>query len=365
MTKTAYILLLSVVLTASAGKAQISIGTSIPDASSVLELYSNNKGLLLPRVTLSNNLSNADPVEAPSSGLLVFNTGTNQPIGFYYWTGISWNLIGSGISDPVSHSGSSTDKAIARFQGTSGNIIQNSPVILSDEGHVSGVNQLTSMGLRITENPTANHQLVSDATGAGSWQAALPVDVRKNDTLIVAHANTLNFSPGINVKDAGNSEAHVTFFKNNVAHHIIQLSSSDETDLNTDTPTAINWNTEHYKDESTFIHSNETNPSRLYVRVNGVYEVNYMFSCFNLETTRVTIKTQLRKNGHENISHSTSYVFAYHINNDWVSRTSTSFLIQLEADDYIELVTSRQTNSGELLLLPDENILFLQLVKKL
>lgn len=76
--------------------AQIGIQTNTPDASAALDIVAADKGLLIPRVTLTNDLTNASPVTAPATGLLVFNTGANQPVGLYYWNGSSWNLFNAG-----------------------------------------------------------------------------------------------------------------------------------------------------------------------------------------------------------------------------------------------------------------------------
>lgn len=54
-------------------RAQVSIGTQNPDASSVLELKSDTKGLLFPRVTTFQR----DAINLPSKGLLVYNTYRN------------------------------------------------------------------------------------------------------------------------------------------------------------------------------------------------------------------------------------------------------------------------------------------------
>ncbi len=358
------ILLVFLITATQFANAQIGVGTVAPHASAELELYNPVKGLLIPRLALSTNLTNPSPVSSPSVGLMVFNTGENQPTGFYFWDGSSWKLISTPNADNISSVIPVSNNAVARFQGTDGKTIQTSPLLLTDLNDLSGANNLTVNGLQVTTNPTAGFQLVSDANGTANWLPAAPVDILKNDTMIVANAKYLNFTTGINVQHPFSNEALITFFKNSVAQNVMQLSTSESINLNTTTPTPINWNTTYYKDLASFIHSETSNPSRMYVRSSGLYEVNYMFSCYNVETTRVTIRVRLRKNGTTMIPHSTTYIFAYHINNDWVTRTSTSFLIQLEENDYIELVTNRQTQSGQLLLLPDENLFFLQLVRK-
>lgn len=53
--------------------AQIGIGTSSPDKSSVLDLTSNNKGLLVPRMSSAKR----DSILLPPKGLIIFNTTSN------------------------------------------------------------------------------------------------------------------------------------------------------------------------------------------------------------------------------------------------------------------------------------------------
>lgn len=77
---------------------QVGIHTDTPDNSSALEISATNRGLLIPRVTLTSSLSNPSPVTAPAVGLMVFNSGPNQAVGFYYWSGTAWVQIGSGGS---------------------------------------------------------------------------------------------------------------------------------------------------------------------------------------------------------------------------------------------------------------------------
>lgn len=93
-------LLLLLLLTAEAmlATAQVGVHTDFPDNSSAMDIVASNRGLLIPRVTLTSSLANPSPVTAPAVGLLVFNSGANQPVGFYFWNGTSWVAIGSGGS---------------------------------------------------------------------------------------------------------------------------------------------------------------------------------------------------------------------------------------------------------------------------
>jgi len=73
----------------------VGIGTNNPHASAVLDLESDNQGILIPRLTLTN-LNQSLPVTNPAIGLMVYNTGGSLENGFYYWTGSMWKLIGAG-----------------------------------------------------------------------------------------------------------------------------------------------------------------------------------------------------------------------------------------------------------------------------
>lgn len=68
-------------LTAS---AQVGIGTSSPNASAQLDISSNSKGLLTPRMTATQRTG----ISNPATGLLVYQTDGNS--GFYYYNGSSW-----------------------------------------------------------------------------------------------------------------------------------------------------------------------------------------------------------------------------------------------------------------------------------
>ena len=75
--------------------AQTGINTRTVNVNSVLEVFSTNKGTLLPRIALVAT-DNISPLTAHVAGMLVYNTATsgvnpNQVIpGYYYNNGIQW-----------------------------------------------------------------------------------------------------------------------------------------------------------------------------------------------------------------------------------------------------------------------------------
>lgn len=337
-----------------------------PDPSSEVELFSLSKGILIPRLALSLNLFNSTPVSSPSEGLLIFNNGANQLQGFYYWTGSYWSLLKTSTGNEASGPTSSNDNAIVRFDGISGKVIQNSAVLIDDVSNVTMVNNITTTGFTLTTNPSEGKILVSDNSGNGAWQSAPPIDVEQNSTLITANVNQLNFEGGCNVYENNDYKATVRCYKNNVTKDVIQLNSSDTSDLNNLTSYyAIPWDGEQHKDHSSFEHSNSVNPSQVKVKIKGIYEVNYMFSIINKTIMRKTIRARFLKNSTDIIPYISSYSFSYNIADDKVSHISSSFLIELEANDYIEIVTNGQTNPGPVNLMPNENVLFMRLIREL
>lgn len=78
-----------------AQSAAINSDGSVGHSSAMLEVKSNNKGLLIPRVSLTST-TDATTISAPAFSLMVFNnafagSGNTAVIpGYYYWNGGSW-----------------------------------------------------------------------------------------------------------------------------------------------------------------------------------------------------------------------------------------------------------------------------------
>lgn len=82
--------------------AQVGINTTTPNGATVLDIKSNQKGILIPRLTdtdRNTNLADNDPLTVPPAGVvnsnliagtLIFNTTANN---FQYWDGSLWKQI--------------------------------------------------------------------------------------------------------------------------------------------------------------------------------------------------------------------------------------------------------------------------------
>lgn len=73
--------------------AQVGIGTPNPINSTLLDIDSKDKGVLVPRIDLTDHSSFAPITGDQVQGLLVYNDGSKLDKGFYYWKDKKWNLI--------------------------------------------------------------------------------------------------------------------------------------------------------------------------------------------------------------------------------------------------------------------------------
>ena len=90
---------ITVVTCSTIVNAQVGIGTTTPDSSSILHLNSTNKGLLITSISL-NSLTDSSTIPSPATGLLVWNNGNGSLTtrGFYYWNNSQWNILTTGNS---------------------------------------------------------------------------------------------------------------------------------------------------------------------------------------------------------------------------------------------------------------------------
>ncbi len=96
----------------------INASGTAPDASAGLDVNFNNKGLLIPRVDISD-LSTAAPISSPATSLIVYNTNTTTGPGYFYWNGSRWvKLFDENDGKPWLLSGNAGTTAGTDFIGT-------------------------------------------------------------------------------------------------------------------------------------------------------------------------------------------------------------------------------------------------------
>ena len=150
----------------------VGIGTAAPNASSLLELSSSAKGILIPRMTAAQR----DAITSTATGLQVYNTDSNQ---LNYYNGSAWATVGAGSGV----GGSGTTGKIPKF--TAASTLGDS--LLSESGSTLTLNGLlalpttTSTAGQITVNGSRfMHAFGTQNTFLGSGSGSLSLTGNSN-----------------------------------------------------------------------------------------------------------------------------------------------------------------------------------------
>lgn len=143
---------------------------SNPDASAILDVKSNSKGVLISRMTLSERSS----ISTPASGLLVYQT--NGTSGFYFYDGSGWVRLatGSEVDQTVSLTGGTGISVTGTYPNFT--VVNSSP---SSGGTLTSVSAGTGLsGGTITSTGTISMPSVGTA---GTYGSATQVPVLTTD----------------------------------------------------------------------------------------------------------------------------------------------------------------------------------------
>ena len=146
----------------------IGIGTTEVDPSAILEIESNNKGLLAPRVTSRSLIA----VTTASKGVIVYDTTDD---GYYYYDGSSWlrlvttpqNITLDMGSNKVVNlaSGSASTDAVNKGQMDAADNLKLSKSGGSMSGNLSmGMNQIRNVGDATLDNDVVNKKQLNVLT---------------------------------------------------------------------------------------------------------------------------------------------------------------------------------------------------------
>ncbi|MFC4740414.1 hypothetical protein ACFO3U_10455 [Flavobacterium ponti] len=115
------IIAMMILFTTSIAFSQVGIGTTSPDSSSMLDITTSSKGLLIPRVNLTS-ISDVTTIPNPAVSLLVYNktNGSGLIPGFYYWDS-QWKLLEVASSTSTDWSLSGNSITSDKFLGTTNN----------------------------------------------------------------------------------------------------------------------------------------------------------------------------------------------------------------------------------------------------
>jgi len=162
--------------------AQVGINTTTPDVSSMLDISATDKGVLVPRVSLTNvTLTTLDGTNTAATGLLIWNTNATTTggsgVGFYFYNGTQWMPItqsatpitldqaydqgGAGAGKNIN----ATDGAV-RINGTDGFLVTGT------FGSGQFINtEISGAGTRMFFNPRAS-AFRSGSVSATQWDSA-------------------------------------------------------------------------------------------------------------------------------------------------------------------------------------------------
>ncbi len=185
-------------ITTTALRGSVGIGTTSPNSTSIMDLTSTSKGILIPRMTQTQR----NAISSPATGLLIYQTD-NTP-GFYFYSGSSWTYLG-GTAGSITGSGS--NGYITFWNGTNSvtgssnlfwdatnnrlgiNTVPAAPLEVSGHIYQSGLNYSTFLGYQAGQNQDGSgdrnvamgYNALQNLT-SGDQNAALGTDAGKNVT---------------------------------------------------------------------------------------------------------------------------------------------------------------------------------------
>lgn len=185
----------------------------------------------------------------------------------------------------------------------------------------------------------------------------LNLNLLKDNILVSNDIDNINFTGNV---DLIKSDDTVEVRVNHAKSKIIQLCDTyGNKDINTSTPTAINFDLPQYGDSSYYDHFN----NRIYILKSGIYRLTYNVSFEAMDNSRKSIKIQCRKNNNIYVNPSSSYGYTRNKVDKYGSCSATC-LISLSANDYVELMGKRVGSTGQALTVANESWFILELVRE-
>lgn len=179
------ILLITLFLNYFGAVGQVGIGTIAPNDSAMLDVFSSNKGVLFPRVSLLNTTDTSTILNGNVVGLIVFNnvSNSNISIGFYYWNGTEWIKL---IDTPTRlYKGSFDPTNTLPVNNTAGDVYVNSAT-----GKIYAYNGSNWISQSNSSNLLTTNIIATD----GQTQFITPWDVSASNTKVFRNGVNIAFS---------------------------------------------------------------------------------------------------------------------------------------------------------------------------
>jgi hypothetical protein len=169
--------------------------------------------------TIATSYTLTLPVDDGTSGQALITDGSGV---------LSWSTAASGdVYGPAS----ATDNAVARYDGTTGKIIQNSAVTIADDGATVIAANSSSDGLRITQIGAGNALVVEDSANPD----ATPVVIDASGRLIIGNTTAAASPIGYSFQALGSGSVGGAFarYSANSASAVLAFAKSRNTTVGT------------------------------------------------------------------------------------------------------------------------------------
>jgi hypothetical protein len=180
-----FLILLSFVISIQV-YGQTGIGTTTPNASAKLEIAATDKGLLIPRLTLTQRGS----ISSPANGLLIYQT--DGVVGFYVNTGTAASPSWTRINIDWVRTGNDIAFTLGNVS-TTGTLTGGNSSTSSLSGFGANIN--TQSGTTYTIDATDNGKVIQ-TTGASAITITIPngLPTGFNCTIVQMGAGQVTFS---------------------------------------------------------------------------------------------------------------------------------------------------------------------------
>lgn len=300
-----------------------------------------------------------------STGDFVLN---RKEAGLYISNGLTWRRLGDIPSFFLSDNHQiidSTDNTKGFEFETSGlttNIFRRIK-IQDNDGTIA---YLTDLDSKVDIN------VFNDYTGTTAPLTYLSIDNFNNysgitETRLVGIENDILFLSGatdnkLSIDDfniySGITNTRITKLEEKQTTPLQLKSISGGSNINTITPTIINWDIEEYSGTSI----NFSGGSRINILDDSDYEISYSVNYENQDNNRKNIGSVIRKNNTNDITPLTTSSYVRNVGNGVGNVSISDYMVNLSSGDYIELLVFRTGNSGTALTIPNAN--WFKIIKK-
>ncbi len=179
------------------GYSQVGIGTTTPNAASILDVESTSKGFLYPRMSNTQMLA----ITSPANGLVIFNTDAGA---LYFYNGSNWV---------------SKENKVSKFVNTNSPVQLDNIQVRMPVATAANSLQIATVSGTISMSGTQEILYRTSATATGGSAATFETYIRQSTSLTTTF---INFVPNLDLGFHGSTQLlHIQDETNNRAYHII------------------------------------------------------------------------------------------------------------------------------------------------